>query len=183
LPTSIKIRDCSVYKGFSGGYECHQCGTLSNIILVETLFNGNLMKRCMNSVTEVVSECTDYTVANPYVCSACDSGFTLKPISGVPKCLPNIVIDPECTTYILNGANYECSVCNATFTVSSVYTSTGTYKYCLLTSIQIRDCSVYEQFSGGGGYQCKQCAAISNLIIFDSVFNNVQMKRCLDSVT
>lgn len=180
LITSL-IRDCSVYESFSSGHQCKQCAVLTNIVNHNDVFDSTQMKRCLNSVTEVVLNCIKYTIANPYVCAMCDSGFTLKPISGILRCLPNIVIDPECTTYILNGSNYECSVCNATFTVSNVQTSSGVYKYCLLTNDLIRNCFVYEKYSRG--YQCKQCASIANLIIFDSVFNNVQMKRCLNSVT
>lgn len=105
----------------------------------------------------------------------------MKPISSVPTCLPSSVIDSECSTYILNGANYECSSCSSSYTVSNVFKSSGTYKQCLLTSILIRDCYVYQSFSGG--YECYQCLSLPNIAKYSFIFNGVQMNRCLNSMT
>lgn len=98
----------------------------------------------------------------------------------MPKCLPNIVIDPDCTTYILNGSNYECSACISSKTVCEVYESFLVYKYCLPTTILIRDCEVYVQYPGG--YQCRKCASFPIKLV-DNVYNGNKMQRCLSTLT
>jgi hypothetical protein len=140
--------------------------------------------RCLSTTTQIVSSCSSYTNSSgSIVCSGCQSGYQLKTVSGVPKCLPDIVIDPLCTTYILNGSNYQCSQCNsASYVPTSVYTSSGTYKYCLATSTQlIRDCSVYQLVLGK--YECYQCSTASNIGKYSVFVNGVQLNRCLNSVT
>jgi hypothetical protein len=82
----------------------------------------------------------------------------------------------------LNGSNFECSACNSLYTVSSIFTNSGTYKYCLLTTSLIRDCSVYETISGGG-YQCNQCSTPANIARYTFLLDGVQAYRCLNSAS
>jgi DNA-directed RNA polymerase subunit RPC12/RpoP len=123
-----------------------------------------------------------YTYAsNIYVCISCSSQFTLKTVSGVSKCLPNSVIDAQCMTYIFNGSNYECSQCQSTYEVKSVYTQSGTYKHCLLSTDSIRDCELYESITSG--YQCRQCQNTANIARYSFILDSVSAFRCLDSQT
>jgi transposase-like protein len=67
--------------------------------------------RCLNKLTQIISNCQSYVtdVTNGYVCSSCGNDFTVKTVSGTNKCLPDNVIDSQCTNYISNDSNYECS--------------------------------------------------------------------------
>lgn len=87
-------------------YNCTTCSSGYQFINVTIATVPTL--KCLNTLTEVVSGCANYQIdaSSNYVCTTCSSGFTLISISGVSKCLPNNVIDSQCTTYILNGSNY-----------------------------------------------------------------------------
>lgn len=175
------ITNCGSYDLVSSVYKCSVCST--NYLLSNVTINSVVQLRCLATANQIVSNCFGYAVdtSSNYICSSCATGYTLKTVSGVPKCLPNAVIDAQCTTYILNGSNFQCSVCNSLYTVASVYVTSATYKYCLLTTVLIRDCSVYESISGG--YQCNQCSTQSNIARYSFLLNGVQAYRCLNTVS
>lgn len=94
-------------------------------------------------VSSQVFHCNDFTlVSQAYVCSSCDSGYTL---STQKYCIRNDMFDGNCTTYALNTKNlYECSSCETGYTLSYVELEYGPVKKCLATTSQIiRDCSAY----------------------------------------
>jgi hypothetical protein len=68
---------------------------------------------------ETIDKCTNYTLdtSDKLSCNICDAGYTLMSVSGVNKCLPDKVIDSQCTTYILNGNSFECSQCNSLYSL------------------------------------------------------------------
>lgn len=111
---------CSTYTLTNQVYSCSGCESGNELKMVP--IGSENQPRCLNTLTQIVLNCASYVAdgANGFACSSCDSGFTLKTVSGISKCLPNIVIDNQCTTYILNGANFECGQCDSLYTVSSV---------------------------------------------------------------
>jgi hypothetical protein len=135
------VSSCSTYQLASQIYTCTAC--ITGYEMKNIMINSVSQPRCLNSFTQIVSSCTAYVTdpTNGYVCSTCSSSYTLKTVSNIPKCISDVFIDARCTTYILNGSNFECSTCNSLYNVSSVYRNLATYKYCLSTSNQvIRDC-------------------------------------------
>lgn len=111
----------------------------------------------MSTSTQTVFNCAAYVTdaTYGYVCNQCATSFTLKTVSGVPKCLPNIVIDSQCTTYDLNGSNYECSQCGTGFTLKTVL---GIPK-CVPNIVIDQHCITY--ILNGSNYECSQCSSSS----------------------
>lgn len=168
----------------TNGYVCSSCDT--DYSLETVLVNSQNHSLCLTTQTQTVPNCASYTydgVNSLYFCSSCQSGFTLKNVSFNPRCLPNNVIDSQCTEYIYDAGSYKCNQCSSLYTLSSVYKSDGTFKNCLLASSQvIRDCSLYEILSGGG-YQCKQCVTSADIDRYSFILNGIQAYRCLNTVS
>lgn len=105
-------------------------------------------------MTEIVSNCSTYVpdTVNGYVCSLCSSAYSLKTVLNIPKCLPNVIIDAQCNTYILNGSNFECSACDPGYSLMSV---SGVFK-CIPEAQIIDKCTAYTPESSGK-FICSIC--------------------------
>lgn len=90
------LANCSTYDLVDSVYKCTNCDV--GYLLSNLTINSVLSLKCLNTLTGVVSNCNGYLtdVSNNYICNSCSTGFTLKPISQVNKCLPNSVIDSQC---------------------------------------------------------------------------------------
>lgn len=173
------VPSCTAYDYISSLYRCNSCSNGYQLITVTV--NSSPQPRCLDTTTQVVPNCTVYSmISNTIACTACNTDSTLKTVSGVSKCLLNIVIDPQCTNYIFNGISYECSVCASSYTLSDVLVSSAIYKYCILTTSLIRSCSKYEIVSGN--YQCYECLG-TNIARYTFILNTIQLYRCLNTLT
>ena len=145
--------------------------------------SGTLTSLCVTSSQQVYNCLTYVVVSSAYVCSTCDTGFTLSTLNSVAVCIRNDLIDGNCTTYALNAnKNYECTVCTTGFTLSTVNTTAGQIKRCLSTTTQIiRDCLVYEGITGG--YGCYQCSVAANIARYLFTYNSLSAYRCLNTLT
>lgn len=162
-------------------YQCSVCS--STLYTLSSITNPVNQSSCLTSA-QLIPNCTAYSTDATfgYSCNKCATGFTLKPISGVNKCLPDSFIDPQCQTYILNGSNYECNQCNSLYSVKDVLINQNVVKTCILTNSQvIKDCQIYEPIIGG--YQCYQCSSSENIARYGFVLNGVVAYRCLNSLT
>jgi hypothetical protein len=94
-----------------------------------------------------VYNCITYVVvSSAYVCSTCDTGFTLSTLNSVKVCMRNDLIDGNCTTYALNAQQKlrMHSLCNWIHSFNCEY-HCGSDKTMSFNNYQIiRDCSVYE---------------------------------------
>lgn len=137
---SSPITNCKIYLA---DFKCASCSSNQASITVNN--SGTLTNLCVTSSQQVYNCLTYVVVSSAYVCSTCDTGFTLSTLNSAKVCMRNDLIDGNCTTYALNvNKNYECTVCATEFTLSAVNTTAGQIKRCLSTTTEtIRDCSVY----------------------------------------
>jgi hypothetical protein len=175
---SSPITNCKIYLA---DFKCASCG--SNTVSIAVNNSGTLTSLCLTSSLQIYNCITYVFVSSAYVCSACNTGYTLSILNSVKVCMRNDLIDGNCTTYALNAnKNYECAVCTTGFTLSTVNNAAGQIKRCLSTTIQIiRDCSVYGNITGG--YDCFQCSTTANIGRYLFTYNSVSAYRCLNSVT
>jgi hypothetical protein len=75
-------------------------------------------------------------------------------VSGVPKCISDIALEPHCTTYILNGSNFECSACDSG---NNLRTVSGVPK-CIPDAETIDKCTNYT-LETSGKFSCSICDA------------------------
>lgn len=139
---SSPIPDCAIY---NANFTCYSC--LGNTSLITWNNAGTITNLCL--VSSQVIHCNNFVlVSQAYVCSSCDSGYTL---SSQKYCVRNDIFDGNCTSFVLNAKNYyECSACGTDYTLSYVELEFGPVKKCLSTASQvIRDCSAYEHITGG----------------------------------
>lgn len=73
---------CSTYTLTSQVYSCSGCESGNELKMIP--IGSENQPRCLNTLTQIVLNCASYSTdgANGFVCSSCDSGFTLKTVSG-----------------------------------------------------------------------------------------------------